>query len=64
MVKVRTPAMASGTHPKRRNGRNFPQRLRVRSAVIPITGSTKASNERLDPSMTPVAAAVRPKTSV
>ena len=61
---VRKPATASGTQPQRRKGRNFPQRVLVRSESMPISGSKNASLKRLSPIIVPAASAVIPKMSV
>src|SRR5215831_186074 len=46
------------------HGRNFPQRVLVRSASTPIIGSKNASHRRPTSSIVPAAAAVIPSVSV
>ena len=55
---------AIGTQNQSRNGRNLPQRVLVRSASMPMTGSKNASVLRLRPIIVPAAAAPIPNTSV
>ena len=64
VVKVSTPATASGNAPQSRYGRKRPQRVRVRSAMAPMTGSMTASKTRVTRNMVPATAGERPKTSV
>jgi len=53
-----------GTAVHSTQGRNLPQRVFVRSAMTPITGSKTASQTRTTTSSVPAAAAVIPKVSV
>lgn len=64
VVNVSTPAMPKGMAKIRRYGRNLPQRVFVRSAIVPITRSFAASNMRVNRNSVPIAAAGNPNTSV
>ena len=54
----------NGTAVHRIHGRNFPQRVFVRSAMTPIIGSKIASKTRTTRNSVPAAAAVIPNVSV
>jgi hypothetical protein len=64
VVKVRKPMMPNGTAVQSTHGRNFPHRVFVRSATMPMSGSKTASNTRTTRNSVPAAAAVMPKVSV
>ena len=64
MRNVSTTSTEKGTAPKRIHGRNLPQRLRVRSAIMPKIGSLTESQIRVTRNMVPTAAGASPKTSV
>jgi segregation and condensation protein B len=64
VVKVNTPAAASGSAIHSRYGRKRPQRVRVRSAIAPMMGSAMASQTRVTPNMVPATAGEIPNTSV
>src|SRR5215213_8972465 len=64
VVKARNPMIPNGTAVQSTHGRNFPQRVLVRSAITPISGSNAASNTRTTRKSVPAAAAVIPNVSV
>ena len=57
-------AMPHGIEVQSTHGRNFPQRVLVRSAITPIMGSKNASQSRPTSSSVPAAAALIPSVSV
>lgn len=64
VVNARRAMTPNGTAVQRIHGRNFPQRVLVRSATTPMNGSNPASNTRTTRNSVPAAAAVIPNASV
>src|SRR4051812_26446386 len=64
VVKARRAITPNGTAVQSTHGRNFPQRVLVRSATTPMKGSKNASATRATRNSVPAAAAVIPKVSV
>ena len=62
VVNKRMPQIENGAATQRRQGRYLPQRVRVRSATIPIMGSLTASQIRVTRRRTPVSIRLMPKT--
>ncbi len=63
-VKVATLSRSTGSAPKRKNGRNLPHRVIVRSTSRPAKMSAKPSQIRMTRNRVPAAAALIPTTSV
>jgi hypothetical protein len=58
------PVIPYGTAIHSSHGRKCPQRDRVRSAIMPMRGSSMVSQMRVISNIVPAAAAVMPNTSV